>query len=201
VPEVRFEDLTRKQRRRISIEVMLRTLGWAVFSVALYYVLPLRRPEKYGLLILILGLLVFGLVIVLQVRSIMSSSYPRLKAISALGVGVPLLLVVFAAVYYLIDVDQANSFTQPLDKTAGIYFAITVFATVGFGDIAPVSGVARILVSLQMLLDLVVFGVVAKVVLGAVQVGLQRRTSGLGNGKLADTEKPAAVDDPLDSTQ
>ena len=200
MPAQRFEDLTRKQRRRLGITVMLRTLAWAVFAVALYYVLPLRRPEKYGLLLLIVGLVVFCLVIILQVRSIMSSSYPRLKAISALGVGVPLLLVVFAAVYYLIDVDQANSFTQPLDKTAGIYFAITVFATVGFGDIAPVSGVARILVSFQMLLDLVVFGVVAKVVLGAVQVGLQRRSSGQDGAAGGTLEKPLPVDDPMDTS-
>jgi voltage-gated potassium channel len=199
VPAQRFEDLTRKQRRRLGITVMLRTLAWAVFSVALYYVLPLRRPEKYGLLLLIVGLVVFCLVIILQVRSIMSSSYPRLKAISALGVGVPLLLVVFAAVYYLIDVDQAGSFTQPLDKTGGMYFAITVFATVGFGDIAPVSGVARILVSFQMLLDLVVFGVVAKVVLGAVQVGLQRRSSGQASAA-GDVGKPLPVDDPMDTS-
>ena len=96
----------------------------------------------------------------------MISCFPRLKAISALGVGVPLLLVVFAAVYYLIEWGQPTRFTQQLDKTGALYFAITVFATVGFGDIAPVSGVARILVSFQMLLDLAVFGVVAKVVLG-----------------------------------
>lgn len=179
----RFEDLTRKQRRRIGILVMVRTFAWATFSVALYYVLPLQRPQDYGLFLLLVGLVVFVIVIIIQVRSIMSSSFPRLKAISALGVGLPLLLVIFAAVYYLIGFNEPNSFTQGLDKTGGLYFAITVFSTVGFGDIAPVSGLARIVVSFQMLLDLVVFGVVAKVVLGAVQVGLERR-SGKGNDKL-----------------
>ena len=197
----RFEDLTRRQRRRLGIAVMVRTSLWAVFSVALYYVLPLQRPEDYGLVVLIVGLVAFVVVIILQVRSIITSSYPRLKAISALGVGVPLLLVVFAAVYYLVEYAQPASFNEPLDKTAGLYFAITVFTTVGFGDIAPVTAVARIVVSLQMLLDLAVFGIVAKVVLGAVQVGLRRRSSGDGGAKLADTERPLPVDDPLDSAQ
>ena len=201
MPDLQFADLTRKQRRRLAIRVLIRTFLWAVFSVALYYVLPLHRPADIGLVVLLVGLVVFTLVIVLQVRSIMSSSFPRLKAISALGVGVPLLLVVFAAVYYLVEYAQPNSFTQHLDKTGGLYFAITIFSTVGFGDISPVSGAARIVVSFQMLLDLVVFGIVAKVVLGAVQVGLERRSSGGGGATLADTEKPLAVDDPLDSTQ
>ena len=201
MPTAPFEELTRKQRRRLGIRVMVRTSLWAVFVIAMYYVLPLHRPEDFGVILLIVGLAVFGLVILLQVRSIMSSSYPRLKAISALGVGVPLLLVVFAAVYYLVEFAQPDSFTQHLDKTGGLYFAITIFSTVGFGDISPVSGAARIVVSFQMLLDLAVFGIVAKVVLGAVQVGLQRRSSADVDGKMKDTERPLPIDDPLDSTQ
>lgn len=179
----RFEDLTRKQRRRLTLGVLVRTSLWAVCAIALYYVLPLHRNADFSLVLLMVGLAAFVVMVVVQVRLIMISSFPRLKAISALGVGVPLLLVVFAAVYYLIEYGEPTSFTQQLDKTGALYFAITVFATVGFGDIAPVSGVARILVSFQMLLDLVVFGVVAKVVLGAVQVGLQRRSSGRDNEK------------------
>ena len=52
---------------------------------------------------------------------------------------------------------------------------MTVFATVGFGDIAPVSELARVLVTIQMLVGLVAVGVIAKLVLGAVQVAVARR--------------------------
>jgi voltage-gated potassium channel len=52
---------------------------------------------------------------------------------------------------------------------------VTVFATVGFGDIAPVSELARVLVTIQMLVGLLAVGVIAKFVLGAVQVAVARR--------------------------
>ena len=51
-----------------------------------------------------------------------------------------------------------------------------VFATVGFGDIAPVSEPARLLVTAQMLADLVLIGTIVKVLVGAAQ----RRREALG---------------------
>src|SRR3954464_7409285 len=53
VPTRRFEDLTRKQRRRLGFGVMVRTSLWAVFAIALYYVLPLHRPADWSLVLLI----------------------------------------------------------------------------------------------------------------------------------------------------
>ena len=49
------------------------------------------------------------------------------------------------------------------------------FSTVGFGDITATSQVARVIVIVQMLLDLIVIGVVIRVFLGAVQRGRWRR--------------------------
>ena len=42
-----------------------------------------------------------------------------------------------------------------------------MFATVGFGDIAPVTQVARIVTTLQMLVNVIFVGVVARVLFGA----------------------------------
>ncbi len=188
-----YENLTPRQRRRQIIFLIGQSAVWAVVSLLAYFLLPLERPEAAGIVILIGGLVLLAVVLTVQVRSIMGSKYPRVKAIGALGVGLPLLLVVFAAVYFLTDNAQPGSFTQPLDKTGALYFTITVFSTVGFGDIAPVSGAARLIVSVQMLLDLIVLGIVAKLIVGAVQVGLARKTSELS------TDTPAAVDRPRDT--
>ena len=49
-------------------------------------------------------------------------------------------------------------FTERLDHTRVLYFTITVFSTVGFGDITPRADLARIIVSIQMLLDLDILG-------------------------------------------
>ena len=51
------------------------------------------------------------------------------------------------------------------------------FSTVGFGDITPKSDLARTLVTVQMLVNLVVIGLVAKVIFGAVDTGLKKRTA------------------------
>lgn len=178
---------------------MIRTMVWAVLAIAIYYWLPLKRSVDDGLRILIVGLVIFGVVLYVQIRSIIASSFPRIKAIGALGIGIPLLLVVFSSVYYLIENSAPGSFTESLDKTDSLYFTITVFSTVGFGDIVAVSTLARVFVSLQMLLDLVVIGIIAKVVLGAVQIGLHRRASEAAGSKGLDA--PLAVEDPLDPTQ
>jgi hypothetical protein len=55
-----------------------------------------------------------------------------------------------------------------------VYFSVTVFATVGFGDISPVSDPARIVVTVQMIADLLVLGLVLRAVLDAVSRGRAR---------------------------
>jgi voltage-gated potassium channel len=46
---------------------------------------------------------------------------------------------------------------------------------VGFGDIAPVSGSARVVVTLQMVGDLLVLGVLLHAIIGAAKLGRARR--------------------------
>ena len=63
-----------------------------------------------------------------------------------------------------------------------LYFTVTVFATVGFGDISPASQAARLLVMLQMILNLLVLGVGIQVFLGAVQRSRQDEAQGPMSG-------------------
>ena len=60
------------------------------------------------------------------------------------------------------------------EHTRALYFAVTIFSTVGFGDITPKTDLARIIVSIQMLLDLVIIGAVVRLLLTAAQAGLAR---------------------------
>ena len=52
---------------------------------------------------------------------------------------------------------------------------MTVFATVGFGDITAKTEAARLVVTGQMIVDLVIIGLGARIILGAVTRGRQRR--------------------------
>ena len=52
-------------------------------------------------------------------------------------------LILFASQYVAESGTTAGSFSEPLDKFSALYYTVTVFSTVGFGDITPVSDVAR----------------------------------------------------------
>jgi subtilase family serine protease len=88
-----------------------------------------------------------------------------------------LVLVVFAAVFYLTAQVQPDSFSEQMDKIGALYFTVTVFSTVGFGDITAKTDLARTLVTIQMLFNLVVVGLIAKVILGAVNIGQKKRSA------------------------
>ena len=91
----------------------------------------------------------------------------------------PLFLLLFAATYFLMAQANTDNFNvHSLTRTDSLYFTITVFATVGFGDISATSQVARMAVMVQMILDLLVLGLLVKVFLNAVEKGRGRRTTG-----------------------
>jgi len=82
--------------------------------------------------------------------------------------------------------NPANFNTHPLTRTDALYFAVTVVSTVGFGDIVPVSQSARLVVTVQMLLDLLALGLVVRAFLGAVQFARQQATPAGPPGQTGD---------------
>jgi voltage-gated potassium channel len=163
-------------RRRLVAVSLLRAGASVTALVVVYYLVPLDRPLQPATLIGFgLGLAGFAAVIAWQVRAILTSDVPRLRAVQAIAVGLAVLLLLFASIYLRIAHENPDSFTEPLSKTDSLYFTITVFATVGFGDITPRTELARIIAMIQMLTGLIVVGLVARILLGAVQTAVQRR--------------------------
>ena len=148
------------------------------------------------MLLLFGGLILIGVVVTWQVRAILNAPFPRLRGFQTLISGIPLLLVVFAAVYYLTGQAQPDGFSEPMDKIGAMYFTVTVFSTVGFGDITAKTDLARTLVTIQMLFNLVVIGLVAKVIFGAVDIGLknaQPTTTNHPRSQNSPNRQPAGV--------
>jgi len=65
-----------------------------------------------------------------------------------------ILVLSFSASYYAMSAINPSSFTQQLSILDSIYFSVITIATVGYGDIAPVAGYARILTIVEVLLGL-----------------------------------------------
>ncbi|WP_328806189.1 potassium channel family protein [Streptacidiphilus fuscans] len=165
---------------------MLRVVGSVAALVILYYVLPLdRSSEPASVAMLLVGLAGFIVLVVFQVRWILGSPEPAVRAVEALATSVPFFLLLFAGTYVALANVAPGSFGGHLSHTDGLYFAVTVFSTVGFGDITARSQTARLVVTGQMLADLIVLGLVVKVMVGAVRVS---RGSGAGRGSAGETE-------------
>jgi voltage-gated potassium channel len=174
--EARRDGLDPATLRALYRRALVRPLLTVTALVGLYYLLPLDRWHDPMTVLAIGGglLAVVGLG-VLQVRAVLRARYPAVQAVEALAVAVPLFLLLFAAGYSLMSSASPGAFTEPLDRTDAIYFTVTVFATVGFGDIAPVTKSARVVVTLQMVGDLLVLGVLLQAIVGAVKLGRARR--------------------------
>jgi voltage-gated potassium channel len=166
--------------RRVAVRSLLRSAALSVSLILAYYLLPLQPGTGAALTWLVGGLTLVVLVIASQVRAILNAKYPWLRTITVLAVGTPLLIVAFAATYFLIASSDPTSFSQPLDRTGALYFTVTVLATVGFGDIAPVTTIARVAAMVQMVLDIAVIGLAAKVLFGAADRAVRNRAAGKG---------------------
>ena len=155
---------------------LLRALASTVALVALYYLLPLDHSTRWlAITMLVIGLVALIGLIAFQVRTIIVSPFPGLRAVEALATSIPLFLLLFASTYVVMGAIVGNSFNQPMTRTDALYFTVTVFATVGFGDITAKTETARLLVTGQMIVDLIILGIGARVILGAVQRGRQRQ--------------------------
>jgi voltage-gated potassium channel len=110
-----------------------------------------------------------------QLRSIDASRFPTLRAAEALVLVAAMFLAIFAMIYVMISQEHPDAFTEPLDPFTAYYFALTVLATVGFGDITPVSVGARSVTMVQMALDLAFIAVLIRVVGGAARRAVEKR--------------------------
>ena len=151
--------------------------------MVIYYLLPLNRSSTWvAVTMLVIGLALFIGLVAFQVRSIVRSRFPALRAIEALATSVPLFLLLFASVYVVLSTISASNFTEPLTHTDALYFTVTVFSTVGFGDITAKSEAARLVVTAQMIADLLIIGLGLRVIVGAVTRSRQQRPEDAGTG-------------------
>jgi Ion channel len=83
--------------------------------------------------------------------------------------------VVFSVTYYVMSQMDPHTFSEPLTRLDSLYFVTTTFATVGFGDITADTQLARAVTTIQMAGDIVLVGLVARVVLGTAQEAMNRQ--------------------------
>ena len=79
---------------------------------------------------------------------------------------------------------SASNFSESMTRTDALYFTVTVFATVGFGDITATSEGARALVTGQMVAGIVIVGIGARIIVDAIKYGRQQQPVQQANAEL-----------------
>ena len=170
------EEATPRQRRSLVAATTLKAVLTTAVLVALYYLLPMDRGfDAHTVLLLVVCLAVLLAILTWRVRALFRSRYPGLRAIETLALIVPLYILLFATTYFLAERANGGYFNEPLTRSSALYFSVTVFSTVGFGDIAAKTDPARLVVTAQMMLDVILLGFGVRVFAGAVNLARERR--------------------------
>ena len=169
------EVLTPRQKRGVIRRALLRPILTAIVLLVLYFIVPLTEFDGSGLLLLSGVLVVFGIVATWQVLKILNSDRPVLQGVEALAAATPLYLLGYSAVYDVMAATYPGSFSESLSKMGALYFTVTVFATVGFGDITAVTDAARAVVTGQIVLNLVVLGLGGRILYAAIDQSRSRK--------------------------
>lgn len=165
--------------RRLIVKVTLRVIGILGLTLLLYSMLPVERGTGAlaAGLIAGLGILIILVVYAWQLRRVARAERPTLAAIEAVSLVFGLFVCFFALLYVALSIANPQAFTEQLSRASGLYFTVTVLATVGFGDIAPATDAARIAVTIQMVLGLTLFGTALRALGASAKSAKQARAS------------------------
>ena len=173
------DDRSRRRRRKLRLQVFVRAVLSMVGLLGAYFLAPLNRDFTASSVFTLVGALVLLVVFVTwQARAIVRSPAPGLRTVEALVTSALLFVIAFSASYLLLSNGAPAGFSERLTHIDALYFTMTVFSSVGFGDIVPRSQAARVLTTVQMAGDLLFVGLAAKVLLEAMRRGVERRERG-----------------------
>lgn len=169
---------TRAQRRRRILLGLLRGVALAIALTLAYFLLPLDALADIPLwIVVVVGLVALGAVTVHEVRAVVRAADPAVRAVQALALIGPIFLLLFAATYFVMAQSDPDTFNvSELTRMDSLYFTVTTFASVGFGDIVATTQSSRALVTIQMILNLIVLGAVVRILVSAVQRARQSAT-------------------------
>ncbi|WP_426574831.1 potassium channel family protein [Aquihabitans sp. McL0605] len=92
---------------------------------------------------------------------IRSAQHPLAEALAVISLLFSLVVVGFAGSYYSLSL-HTDQFPDIHTRIDALYFTIVTIGTVGYGDIVPSGQEARLLVSLQIMLNLTLIATVVR---------------------------------------
>lgn len=159
------------------VATILRIAGGLGLIFLMMFLVPESPDGRLAapIVIAIVGIVGYSWFFRRQIRGVYKSRFPNLRAAEALILVAAMFLAIFSMAYVVLSLTEPGSFTEPLTPFTGYYFALTVLATVGFGDITPVTMVARSITMVQMSLDLAFIAVIIKIMGGVARRAVEQR--------------------------
>jgi voltage-gated potassium channel len=159
--------------RMVALKNLAITAGVIVLSTLVYFVLPLGEFGAIGTwgfgALFSIGLATVCFLIAEQVRRYRSGLVRRSASIASVVASLYLAVLFFAAVYYSLAIQQPAAIASLRTKIDALYFALEITSTVGFGDMHPVSQLARAVVTTHMAFNIGFLGIAVSVLRGGPQ--------------------------------
>lgn len=176
-PPVAAQHISTSEKIVVGSLTLLRLLAGFLVIAWMMSLVP-TTPDDSVLLpagVAIGGIAFYAFFFRRQLRGVYKARYPTLRAVEALVFSAAMFLAIFAMVYAIISVGDTAAFSEELDSFSAYYYALTVLATVGFGDIAPATVPARSVTMVQMALDIAFIAVLIRVMTTAARRALMLR--------------------------
>ncbi|HEY3339291.1 MAG TPA: potassium channel family protein [Propionicimonas sp.] len=149
-------------------------LNWLLLPVGIlvaYFVVPVNADNApvgvlLGVVLAVAGLSAVAWVVADEVQR----AEKRLRLVHLL-LALELVVVIFSLAYYWIAVHQPGEFNGMVTRLDALYFALTTVATVGYGDINAAGQLARLLVSIQLVFNVVFIAALVGLLQGRMREG------------------------------
>jgi voltage-gated potassium channel len=161
---------------RSALVALRRPALTCTLIVGLYYVVPVEpgvTGAQFAIRVaatVVVGLLISWLIVRQVSRQIADPDKASLIGLLTAIVGG---VVFFALADFAIAIAGSGQFEGLKTKTGALYFALTTLTTVGYGDVHAAGQVARAVVALQLVFNVVVIATGASVL--ARQIGARAR--------------------------
>ena len=172
----KLAELSRSELRHEVTKSLLIITSFSVAILVTYFTLPFDNYDASSQSIgrLAVGITIFGFILFFMLKRITKADIPQLRAGETLVISLLIFLCFYASVYLSVSNVDAQSFSLVLNHVSALYFTVVTFGTVGYGDISAQTDLARMLVSVQILIDLVFIAALVRLVVLVSQSTLKR---------------------------
>jgi voltage-gated potassium channel len=143
----------------------LHRIAVLVLLVAVYAVVPTSADVRASLLArLVAVLLLLAATALVMVRQLRLAVRDGDRHIDGLVLAVVIMTLAFALLYYVLELRHQGQVVGLETRVDALYFTLSTMLTVGYGDIHAEGQVARTLVLIQMVFDVIFVATTAAVV-------------------------------------